>query len=248
MHRPFGLIGATRDDLTADRLADARPTCFTRCFPDHRRRSENPRHHGRTGSRKVDGSRCSIVEMDGFHLANRELDRLGRHERKGAPDTFDVDGYAALLRRLRASNSTVYAPVFDREFDESIGSTTAVDPCTPLIVTEGNYLLLPSGGWQEVRAALDEVWYLDVPEETRTKRLVKRHSRFGKSSEAAAEWVKRVDQPNAELISAVRPRADLIVRIERTAAGSEKSGQAGNSGDSAEYRRQCTGDGDNAVE
>jgi pantothenate kinase len=162
------------------------------------------------------GSRCSIVEMDGFHLANRELDRLGRHERKGAPDTFDVDGYAALLRRLRASNSTVYAPVFDREFDESIGSTTAVDPCTPLIVTEGNYLLLPSGGWQEVRAALDEVWYLDVPEETRTKRLVKRHSRFGKSSEAAAEWVKRVDQPNAELISAVRPRADLIVRIERS--------------------------------
>ena len=162
------------------------------------------------------GSRCSIVEMDGFHLANRELDRLGRHERKGAPDTFDVNGYAALLRRLRASNSTVYAPVFDREFDESIGSTTAVDPCTPLIVTEGNYLLLPSGGWQEVRAALDEVWYLDVPEETRTKRLVKRHSRFGKSSEAAAEWVKRVDQPNAELISAVRPRADLIVRIERS--------------------------------
>lgn len=156
------------------------------------------------------------LPMDGFHLADVQLERLGRRDRKGAPDTFDVDGYAALLRRLRASNSTVYAPVFDREFDESIGSTTAVDPCTPLIVTEGNYLLLPSGGWQEVRAALDEVWYLDVPEETRTKRLVKRHSRFGKSSEAAAEWVKRVDQPNAELISAVRPRADLIVRIERS--------------------------------
>ena len=111
-----------------------------------------------------------------------------------------------------------------------------------------------------MRAALDEVWYLDVPEETRTKRLVKRHSRFGKSSEAAAEWVKRVDQPNAELISAVRSRADLIVKNRtvrasamsaenlRTAAGSEKSCQPGNSGDSAEYRRQCTGDGDNAVE
>lgn len=152
--------------------------------------------------------------MDGFHLANRELDRLGRRERKGAPDTFDVGGYADLLRRLRASSSTVYAPVFDRDFDESIGSATPVDPQTPLIVTEGNYLLLPSGEWPEVRATLDEVWFLDVPEETRTKRLLNRHSRFGKSPEAAAEWVKRVDQPNAELIDAVRSHANLIVRIE----------------------------------
>lgn len=159
------------------------------------------------------GSRCAIVEMDGFHLANQELDKLGRRARKGAPDTFDAGGYAALLRRLQTSDATVYVPVFDREIDESIGSATSVDPHTPLIVTEGNYLLLPTGGWPEVRATLDEVWYLDVPESTRTERLVTRHSRFGKSSEAAAEWVKRVDQPNADLIREVRSRADLIVEI-----------------------------------
>ncbi|MBJ7480541.1 nucleoside/nucleotide kinase family protein [Rhodococcus erythropolis] len=159
------------------------------------------------------GSRCAIVEMDGFHLANRELDRLGRRERKGAPDTFDVGGYAALLRRLRSADSIVYAPVFDREIDESIGSATAVEPRTPLIVTEGNYLLLPNGSWPQVRAAIDTVWYLEVPEATRTQRLMKRHSRFGRSSEAAADWVRRVDQPNADMIAAARSRADLIVEI-----------------------------------
>ncbi|MGG7100220.1 nucleoside/nucleotide kinase family protein [Rhodococcus sp. 24CO] len=159
------------------------------------------------------GSRCAIVEMDGFHLANRELDRLGRRGQKGAPETFDADGYAALLHRLRTSNSTVYAPAFNRDIDESIGSATAVEPRTPLIVTEGNYLLLPSANWREVRAAIDTVWYLEVPEATRTERLVKRHSRFGKSSEAAADWVRRVDQPNADMIAAARSRADLIVEI-----------------------------------
>ena len=30
-----------------------------------------------------------IVPMDGYHLANAELARLGRAARKGAPDTFD---------------------------------------------------------------------------------------------------------------------------------------------------------------
>ena len=158
-------------------------------------------------------SRCTVVEMDGFHLANRELDRLGRREQKGAPETFDADGYAALLHRLRSADSIVYAPVFDREIDESIGSATAVEPRTPLIVTEGNYLLLPNGSWPQVRAAIDTVWYLEVPEATRTQRLMKRHSRFGRSSEAAADWVRRVDQPNADMIAAARSRADLIVEI-----------------------------------
>lgn len=163
-------------------------------------------------AQKLD-SLCTVVEMDGFHLANRELDRLGRRGQKGAPKTFDADGYAALLHRLRSEDSIVYAPVFDREIDESIGSATAVEPRTPLIVTEGNYLLLPNGSWPQVRAAIDTVWYLEVPEATRTQRLVKRHSRFGRSSEAAADWVRRVDQPNADVIAAARSRADLIVEI-----------------------------------
>ena len=165
---------------------------------------------------RVLGTHCAIVEMDGFHLANRELDRLGRRSRKGAHDTFDADGYAALLRRLRTQSRTIYAPIFDREIDESIGSAAPVNPTTPLIVTEGNYLLFETGAWPDARASLDAVWYLDVPEETRTERLMKRHSRFGRSSEAAAAWVHTVDQPNAVAIESIRTQADLIVRIGRS--------------------------------
>ena len=38
------------------------------------------------------GAAVQVVPMDGFHLANSELERLGRHQRKGAPDTFDAAG------------------------------------------------------------------------------------------------------------------------------------------------------------
>ena len=118
------------------------------------------------------GSDAVIVGMDGFHLSNEELERLGRTERKGASDTFDAYGYAALLARLRHATETVYAPIFNRAIEESIGSAVPVEPSTPLIITEGNYLLLAEGGWTRAGRAIDEIWYLDVPVEIRKRRLV----------------------------------------------------------------------------
>lgn len=160
------------------------------------------------------GARTAVVGMDGFHLANRELERLGRRQRKGAPDTFDVDGYAALLERLRgAGEETVYAPFFDRELEESIGSAVAVCATAPLIITEGNYLLLEGGAWPRVRASLDEVWFVDPPDDLRRSRLLARHEAYGKSAAEARAWVQQVDQRNADLINATRSRAHLIVRV-----------------------------------
>ena len=102
------------------------------------------------------GKQAALVEMDGFHLANEELNRLSRRDRKGAPDTFDVGGYASLLHTLRHQVSdVVYAPRFDRAIDQSIGSAVPVSRNTPLIVTEGNYLLMDDGGWETVRPVLD---------------------------------------------------------------------------------------------
>lgn len=159
------------------------------------------------------GEDACVVPMDGFHLANRELERLGRRSRKGAPDTFDAGGYAALLRRLQTDvDRVVYAPYFDRALEESIGSALPVPPHTPLILTEGNYLL-HDGPWQDVRAALDEVWYLDIPQELRLERLIRRHEQFGRSPDAARAWVEAVDQQNAALIEATRTRADLVVQL-----------------------------------
>ena len=153
--------------------------------------------------------------MDGFHLANAELVALGRQQRKGAVDTFDVAGYVALLRRLREPQQgvVVYAPRFSREIDESIACAIPVSPEVSLVVTEGNYLLVEDGPWASVKPLLDEAWYVEVDEAVRIERLVARHTAFGKTPEEARYWSLSSDQVNAELIAKTRDRADLVVRM-----------------------------------
>jgi pantothenate kinase len=158
--------------------------------------------------------RTIVVPMDGFHLANAELARLGRAQRKGAPDTFDSAGYVALLRRLRTQSAgeTVYAPEFRREIEEPIAGAIAVPADVALVITEGNYLLLDEGPWRAVREQLDEVWFVESDDAERREWLVQRHMRFGRSPQAARDWVMHTDEPNAQLISASRHRADLSFR------------------------------------
>lgn len=161
------------------------------------------------------GPQACVVAMDGFHLAQRELERLGRAERKGAPDTFDAAGYVAMLRRLRdPQEAVVYAPEFRRELEEPIAGAVAVAAQVPVVVTEGNYLLLEGSPWSAVRPLLDEAWFVITPGELRVQRLISRHIAFGRSPEAARAWALGSDQRNADLISSTRHRADAVVRCE----------------------------------
>lgn len=159
--------------------------------------------------------RAVLVPMDGFHLAGAELERLGRADRKGAPDTFDAPGYAALLRRLRDPDPDhpVYAPAFDRALEEPVAGALAVTPDVPLVITEGNYLLLDEGPWAPVRGLLDEVWFLELDPEVRVRRLVERHVRYGKPPAVARAWVERSDEANARLVERGRDLADVVVRL-----------------------------------
>lgn len=155
------------------------------------------------------------LPMDGFHLADAQLDRLELRHRKGAPETFDAHGYVAMLRRLRAeTDHPVFAPGFERELEQPIAAALVVPETARLVITEGNYLLLPDLPWSEVRALVDEVWYVDLDPEVRLERLIARHVRFGKDPSAAREWVQSTDEPNARLIEAQRDRADLVVRLD----------------------------------
>ena len=160
------------------------------------------------------GAQAQVLPMDGFHLANAELQRLGLAQRKGAPESFDSAGYVALLRRLRTQGLTdvVYAPDFRREIDEPVAGSIAVLPQTQLLITEGNYLLLDDGHWADVPSLLDEVWYIEVEQDLRLARLCERHVRFGRSSEAAQHWIHTSDEPNARLVEASRARADVVFR------------------------------------
>lgn len=149
------------------------------------------------------------VPMDGFHLADIELERLGRRDRKGVIDTFDSYGYRALLQRIpRQHDETVYAPAFPRDLEQPIAGSIAVTPADRLIVTEGNYLLDDADPWPTGRQLLDEVWYVDAPVDERRRRLEARHIEFGKSPEQAHAWVRDVDEPNAARIQSTRHGAD----------------------------------------
>ena len=152
------------------------------------------------------------VPMDGFHLADAQLRRLGALGRKGAPDTFDVDGYASLLARARADvEKPLYVPGFERTLEQPLAAALVVLPQARLVITEGNYLLLDDPGWRAARRQMDAVWFVAADEGLRTERLVDRHVAFGKSAEQARDWVTVVDQRNADLVSATQHGADRVI-------------------------------------
>ena len=160
------------------------------------------------------GADAVLVGMDGFHLAGAELRRLGRQGRKGAPDTFDAAGYVALLRRLvDRVDPVVYAPLFDRRLEEPIGSAVPVELGVPLIVTEGNYLLLDTPEWAPVRELLDACWFVAPPETLRLTRLIARHQAFGRDAVAARERAQGSDAANAALVIASMDQADRVVVV-----------------------------------
>ena len=158
------------------------------------------------------GEHAVLVPMDGFHLAQARLAVLGLAATKGAIDTFDAGGFVHLLARLRAADEpVVHAPEFHREIEEPVAGAIAVPRDIPLVVVEGNYLLVDSGAWRDVRPLLDEVWYVDPGEERRMAWLVARHMAFGRSRAEAEERARGSDQTNAELIRTTRDRADVVV-------------------------------------
>ena len=158
------------------------------------------------------GTEAVLVPMDGFHLAEAELKRLGIHERKGAIDTFDAGGFVALARRLKdPAEPLVYAPVFRRDIEEAIAGAIAIPSSLPLVVIEGNYLLVDGGPWAALRSLLDEVWYLEPDEEHRIEWLVQRHMAFGRDAQVARARALGTDQRNARLIMTTRERADVVV-------------------------------------
>ena len=161
---------------------------------------------------KAAGIFAGLVAMDGFHLSNAVLDELGRRNRKGAPDTFDVEGYLTILDRVRADGAPrVLVPVYRRDMHESVAAGSIVSG-TGVVVTEGNYLALETRGWGAARERIDLLIHIDVPEEVLVPRLINRHEDFGKNPLAAGHWVRTVDLPNARLIATSVHRCDEVWR------------------------------------
>jgi pantothenate kinase len=161
----------------------------------------------------MDPRLVSVVPMDGFHLSNKVLKEIGRSDRKGAQDTFDVKGFTNLIERIKMDSADpIYYPIFDRSIEESIAAQGVVYPSTRVVIVEGNYLMHDRDGWQEISPLLDQSWYAFLDEDIRVSRLISRHIAFGKDPESAKAWAKGSDQVNAELIEAGVGRCDFLIR------------------------------------
>jgi pantothenate kinase len=164
---------------------------------------------------ELHNSEVTVVPMDGYHLSNAVLQALGRADRKGAPDTFDVAGFASLLQRIRNEKLLdIYYPVFDRSIEESIAAQGVVTKETKVVIVEGNYLLHDSGGWEEIAELLDELWFIDVDDEKRLERLIARHIAYGKSPADAQSWSRGSDEVNARTIATGRSRAHAVIALD----------------------------------
>lgn len=160
----------------------------------------------------MEAAEVVVIPMDGFHLAQVELERLGRTERKGAIDTFDAGGLVALIERLAARDEdVVYAPAFYRHIEEPIAGAIPVARDVPLVIVEGNYLLAEQPPWDQVRGLLAETWMVQLDEQVRVRRLIARHMEFGRDATAARAHALGSDQANADLIEATARRADVFV-------------------------------------
>jgi pantothenate kinase len=155
---------------------------------------------------------AALFPMDGYHLSNAQLRRLGLADRKGAPATFDVDGYLAMLARLAADPpADVYVPEYDRRLHEPIAARLRVPPAARLVVTEGNYLALDDPAWLPARRFIDALWYVEAPDSLRETRLVSRQLKGGRDARAAREWVERSDRLNGELVKRSKANADRVI-------------------------------------
>jgi pantothenate kinase len=160
------------------------------------------------------GADAVVLPMDGFHLPQARLVELGRRERMGAPDTFDVDGFVAVLAAVRADAGEVAAPGFDRDVEEAVPGAIRIRPEHRLVIVEGNYLLHDAGGWERVRSLLDVTAFLGIDPAIRLERLVARHIAHGKTPDAALAWATGPDEANAALIRRGVDRAEVLLAVE----------------------------------
>lgn len=159
-------------------------------------------------------SQSIVVPMDGFHLDNSVLEARRMLAVKGAPQTFDVQGFITLLQRLAAgtSASPVFFPEFDRSADLARNASNAVEQHHRVIIVEGNYLLLRHPLWNEIESLLSLSVFLEVPMAQLEKRLIQRWLEYGLDPQAARARALTNDIPNARLVVKESSDAHLVLK------------------------------------
>jgi len=162
-------------------------------------------------SEVLPADKTAVVPMDGFHFDDIILNRRGLRSRKGAPETFDFAGFAALLGRIRSGEPDIAIPVFDRSMELSRAGAAIIGSDVKFVLVEGNYLLLDEEPWSGLGSLFDFSIFVDVPRSELERRLMERWRGHGKSDDDSRAWIASNDMPNIERVLARRRVADLVV-------------------------------------
>lgn len=157
---------------------------------------------------------AAYVPMDGFHMLHRKLEQLGTVRDKGAPHTFEGGAFAEFLSSLKSADGPVSGPGYSRAIEDVVQNAFIVPANVRLIVVEGNYLLLATAPWWQVKPLLDLAIFLDLPRPVAKARLLRRHAEHGLFTEDRnLEHVERVDLGNFDVVKRSRSRADVIIDL-----------------------------------
>jgi len=168
-------------------------------------------------NRQVDGA-AAVVPMDGFHMLQAKLERHDLAALKGAPQTFEAEAFVNLLERLKTAGGSVPVPAYSRRIEDVVPNAFEIDGNVPILMVEGNYLLLDQPHWDKILPLLDLSFFIDVPADVVRKRLKERHARHGLfSQERNKRHIEEVDMVNYETVRASGTRADVSIEIDSNA-------------------------------
>ena len=157
------------------------------------------------------GPTAAVMPMDGFHLDNDALHAMDLFHRKGAPETFDADGFVSLIKRLRDKDTVPY-PTFDRDADRTVPDGGQINETTRIVLVEGNYLLLNQSPWDSLAGLFDMTVRLVVDHETLAARLITRWVNHGLSPENARDRALGNDMVNVRYVDAHSFDPDYMIR------------------------------------
>jgi pantothenate kinase len=155
-----------------------------------------------------------IISMDGFHLENSTLKRLGLFDKKGSPTTFDVPAFIQVMKRLAAYESDVAIPMFDRKKDITIENASIVSTQDKILIVEGNYLLLNDEQWVELQDIWDETVFINPGMDILEKRLIDRWLSYGMDNESAQNRAFGNDIPNAKNVIENSLPANILIKYQ----------------------------------
>ncbi len=163
---------------------------------------------------RIDGS-AARVPMDGFHMVQSKLEAEELTAFKGAPHTFEAEGFVQLLKQLKPAHMPISVPGYSRKIEDVVPNAFTIAGNVPILIIEGNYLLLDASPWNEIPDLLDLSFFLHLSADVTRARLLRRHAEHGRFT---PEWIERhvtdVDMVNYSVVDSSSSRADIIIDLD----------------------------------